>query len=110
VSERIRVRSLIGQFLEHSRIFHFYNDGRPEYWIGSADLMPRNLDRRVEATVPVTDPDLQGRLQHILELGLRDERQAWELRGDRWRRVLPQGEGSVPGIHAQLMQEALDRR
>ena len=56
VSERIRVRSLIGRFLEHSRVYHFANDGRPEYLIGSADLMPRNLDRRVEAAVPVVDP------------------------------------------------------
>ena len=60
VSERIRVRSLIGRFLEHSRIYHFANDGQPEYLIGSADMMPRNLDRRVEATVPVVDAGAAG--------------------------------------------------
>jgi polyphosphate kinase len=105
VSDHIRVRSLIGRFLEHSRIFHFHNDGRPEYLIGSADLMPRNLDRRVEATVPVLDPALQARLQHILDLCLADQRQAWVLRGDRWTRLSP--EGDVPGIQQQLMQEAI---
>jgi polyphosphate kinase len=108
VSDRIRVRSLIGRFLEHSRIFHFHNDGQPEYLIGSADLMPRNLDRRVEATVPVRDPALQARLQHILDLCLADRRQAWELRGDRWTRLLTEGESDVPGIHERLMQEAID--
>jgi polyphosphate kinase len=110
VSERIRVRSLIGRFLEHSRIFHFHNDGQPEYLIGSADLMPRNLDRRVEATVPVVDPELQAKLQHILDLCLEDERQAWELHGATWTRVLPNGESAVPGVQVRLMQEALDRR
>jgi polyphosphate kinase len=109
VSDHIRVRSLIGRFLEHSRIFHFHNDGRPEYLIGSADLMPRNLDRRVEATVPVLDLELQARLQHILDLCLADRRQAWELRGDRWTRLLPEGESDQPGIHERLMQEATDR-
>jgi polyphosphate kinase len=108
VSEHIRVRSIIGRFLEHSRIFHFHNDGRPEYLIGSADLMPRNLDKRVEATVPVVEPDLQARLQHILDLCLDDQRQAWELRGERWTRVAPRGEEGV-GVHEKLMQEALQR-
>src|SRR5262249_32852150 len=106
VSDHIRVRSLIGRFLEHSRIFHFHNDGQPEYLIGSADLMPRNLDRRVEATVPVLVPALQAKLQHILDLCLADRRQAWELKGDRWTRLLPEGESDVPGIQERLMQEA----
>jgi polyphosphate kinase len=109
VSDHIRVRSLIGRFLEHSRIFHFHNDGRPEYMIGSADLMPRNLDRRVEATVRVLDPRLQAKLQHVLDLCLADRRQAWELRGERWTRLLPEGESDLPGIHERLMQEAIDQ-
>jgi polyphosphate kinase len=109
VSDHIRVRSLIGRFLEHSRIFHFHNDGRPEYLIGSADLMPRNLDRRVEGTVPVLDPALQARLQHILDVCLEDRRQAWELRGDRWTRLLPEPELDEPGAQERFMQEATDR-
>ena len=88
LSERIRVRSIVGQFLEHSRIFMFGNGGRPEYYLGSSDLMPRNLDRRVEAVVPVLDPRLRHRLQEILDISLADDVLAWELGPDgSWRRV-----------------------
>jgi len=88
LSERIRVRSIVGQFLEHSRVFAFGNGGRPEYYLGSSDLMPRNLDRRVEAVVPVTDPKLRQRLQQILDVSLADDVLAWELGSDgRWQRV-----------------------
>src|ERR1700674_4651519 len=79
LSERIRVRSIVGQFLEHSRIFSFGNGGRPEYYLGSSDLMPRNLDRRVEAVVPVSDPRLCQRLQQILDVSLADDMLAWDL-------------------------------
>ncbi|HKW58981.1 MAG TPA: polyphosphate kinase 1 [Candidatus Dormibacteraeota bacterium] len=88
LSERIRVRSIVGQFLEHSRIFSFGNGGRPEYYLGSSDLMPRNLDRRVEAVVPVTDTRLCRRLQQILDVALADDLLAWELGPDgSWRKV-----------------------
>src|SRR5256886_1895098 len=88
LSERIRVRSIVGQFLEHSRVFMFGNGGRPEYYLGSSDLMPRNLDRRVQGVVPVTDPRLRHRLQEILDISLADDVLAWELGPDGpWRRV-----------------------
>jgi polyphosphate kinase len=88
LSERIRVRSIVGQFLEHSRVFMFGNGGRPEYYLGSSDLMPRNLDRRVEAVVPVTDSKLRQRLQQILDVSLADDVLAWELGPDGgWHRV-----------------------
>ena len=88
LSERIRVRSIVGQFLEHSRVFSFGNGGRPEYYLGSSDLMPRNLDRRVEAVVPVTDSKLRQRLQQILDVSLADDVLAWELGPDgAWRHV-----------------------
>ena len=88
LSERVRVRSIVGQFLEHSRIFMFGNGGRPEYYLGSSDLMPRNLDRRVEAVVPVTDAKLCRRLQQILDISLADDVLAWELGPDGgWRKV-----------------------
>src|SRR5213076_2837375 len=88
LSDRIRVRSIVGQFLEHSRVFSFGNGGRPEYYLGSSDLMPRNLDRRVEAVVPVGDPKLRQRLQQILDVLLADDVLAWELCADgSWRRV-----------------------
>ena len=109
VSENIRVRSLIGRFLEHSRIYHFANDGAPEYLIGSADMMPRNLDRRVEATVPVVAPALQAELAHILDLCLADTRQAWQLHGTRWTRVSLPPDGDGLATQERLMQEARDR-
>ena len=86
VSDRIRVRSIIGRFLEHSRLWYFANGGAGEYYLGSADWMPRNLDRRVEVVVPVEDPVLHERLMRLLGTTLADNRQAWELGADgRWR-------------------------
>ncbi len=80
LSDRIRVRSILGRFLEHSRIFRFGSEARgPRYFIGSADWMPRNLDRRVEVVAPIEDPALQGRLEEILQLLLADDAQAWQL-------------------------------
>jgi polyphosphate kinase len=94
VSEGIRVRSIVGQLLEHSRIFRFGDPaGDATYLIGSADLMPRNLENRVEAMAPVDDPDLRGRLDEILDLCLRDTELAWELGPDgSWERVKAAGD------------------
>lgn len=89
MSDNIRVRSLIGRFLEHSRIYRFGADPvTAEYLIGSADLMPRNLDRRIEALTPITDPPLKARLAEVFEIELTDDVLAWELgpEGD-WMRV-----------------------
>ncbi len=109
LSENIRVRSIVGRYLEHSRIFYFANGngpGQPLYCIGSADLMPRNLDRRVEAVLPVTDPALQQRLQEVLDINLADDVLAWELDDTVWRKV-----PTVAGVdtHATLQGRALDR-
>lgn len=82
VSENIRVISIVGRFLEHSRIFYFQNGGNEQVFIGSADWMPRNLDRRVEAVTPVEQPELAKDLQEILGIMLSDNRQAWELQSD----------------------------
>jgi polyphosphate kinase len=88
LSERIKVRSIIGRFLEHSRMYSFGNGGQPEYYLGSADLMPRNLDRRVEAVAPVTDTKLCERLSQMVEILLADDVLAWELCPDgTWKRV-----------------------
>ncbi|MBV8200204.1 MAG: polyphosphate kinase 1 [Acidobacteria bacterium] len=81
-SETIRVISIIGRFLEHARIFYFANAGQPEYFIGSADWMSRNLDYRVEAIAPVEEPRLQEELKAILDLQLADNVKAWDLRAD----------------------------
>jgi polyphosphate kinase len=82
VSENIRVVSIVGRFLEHSRVWHFANGGMPEYYIASADWMPRNFSRRVEVAVPVEDPTLHARLASLLETCLGDDRQSWDLMAD----------------------------
>jgi len=88
VSETIRVRSIVGRYLEHSRIFLFGRGERERYFIGSADMMERNLDRRVEAATPVTDQESRARLRTIIEVVLADDRRAWQLGADdSWRRV-----------------------
>jgi polyphosphate kinase len=95
LSENIRVRSIIGRYLEHSRIYYFANGegiGEPVHLIGSADLMPRNLDRRVEVLVKVRDPALRRRLDEIIEVNLADDRLAWRLHHDGvWERNMPLG-------------------
>jgi polyphosphate kinase len=108
MSERIRVVSVIGRFLEHSRIFFFRNgaenpaDG--EYYIGSADWMYRNLLERVEALVPVEDRPLRERLWEIMQVMLNDNRQAWDMRGDGSYVQRRPGDGEVErGTHQALM-------
>jgi polyphosphate kinase len=86
LSENITARSVLGRFLEHSRIFYFLNDGEEEYWIGSADLMHRNLDRRVECLVRVYNRPHVQQLKEILDIGLSDETQSWHLNGQIWKR------------------------
>jgi polyphosphate kinase len=106
LSGTIRVRSLVGRYLEHSRIYRFANGngrGRPRHLIGSADLMPRNLDHRVEVLTPVTEPDLQARLDEIIDVELADDVLAWTLGPDgRWTRA-PEGGTN----EAQLRLQAL---
>ncbi|QQE13753.1 polyphosphate kinase 1 [Planctomycetota bacterium] len=82
LSENITVTSIIGRFLEHSRIYHFSNNGNPEYFIGSADWMYRNLNNRVECITPIYDLTLQKRLKQILDICLADQRSAWDLQPD----------------------------
>jgi len=82
LSDRIRVISVIGRFLEHSRIFYFSNSGKEQVYIGSADWMPRNLDARVEVVTPIEDTSLVKELKQILEIVMADNRQAWDLRSN----------------------------
>lgn len=110
LSERIRVRSVVGRYLEHSRLYHFANGdgpGRPATYIGSADLMTRNLDWRVEVLVRVGDPAVVGRVLEVAEIALADDRLAWVLDGDgTWtRRRGPAGVDT----HVRLQQIALAR-
>ncbi|MGY1857327.1 RNA degradosome polyphosphate kinase [Modestobacter sp. SYSU DS0290] len=88
LSENIRVRSIVGRFLEHSRAISFVNDDSPEWWIGSADLMHRNLDRRVEVLLRVNDPAAQRQLQDVLDRALAPDVRCWELSAEgTWRRT-----------------------
>lgn len=108
ISDNIRVISIIGRFLEHSRIFYFYNEGEEQLLIGSADWMPRNLNRRVEAIVPIEDPAIAKDLQEILGIMLSDNRQAWELQpdGSYVQRRPPKG-GQEQATHNILMEMAM---
>jgi polyphosphate kinase len=82
VSDTVNVISIVGRFLEHSRIFYFHDDGAGRYYIGSADWMERNLDNRVEAVTPIHDPDLQDQLGEILDVCLADNQDCWEMQSD----------------------------
>jgi polyphosphate kinase len=116
-TENIRVRSIIGRFLEHSRIFHFANgsatpaDG--DFLIGSADWMYRNLSKRIEVVTPVRASSAKRRLWEVLDICLRDQRQAWALGADgRYTQLRPEENGTGPeslGTHAALMQLTTER-
>ncbi len=96
VSENIRVRSIVGTFLEHARIFYFYNDGHEEIYMGSADWMPRNLDRRVEIVFPVEEKELKAKAKHILDLQLADTLKAHCLLEDgTYQKVDRRGKASI---------------
>ncbi len=104
ISENISVKSVLGRFLEHSRIFHFVNAGNDEYWIGSADLMGRNLDRRVESLVRIDKKDHQHRLQEIIDLGLSPESASWQLTGTEWEKVSTNSRGeALLDVHAAFI-------
>jgi polyphosphate kinase len=110
LSENINVVSVIGRFLEHSRIFYFHNDDDELFYIGSADWMPRNLDRRVEALVPVEDPPLRSELAALLEVCLKDNRQAWEMRSDgTYVQRQPGPDEAEISTHELLMEKALSQ-
>ncbi|MHB1864082.1 MAG: polyphosphate kinase 1 [Gemmatimonadaceae bacterium] len=108
VSDRIRVTSIIGRFLEHSRVWYFANGGAGQYYLGSADWMPRNFDRRVEAVAPVEDRTLHPRLRALFDTLLGDNRQAWDLDADGiWHQRTP--DGPVRATHVILLRDSWGR-
>ena len=108
LSENISVHSIVGRFLEHGRIFYFENNGSPEVYLGSADWMPRNLDRRVEILFPVEDPELKRRVMHILDVQLQDNVKAQELLPDgKYRKISKRGKTPV-SAQKQFCEEAIE--
>ncbi|GAB3665518.1 polyphosphate kinase 1 [Halopiger thermotolerans] len=108
ISETIDVHSIVGRFLEHSRIFYFRAGGDERYYIGSADWMSRNLDNRVEAIAPIDEPRLQSRLAEILETLLEDTENRWLMRSDgSYERARDAADGSTLDIHEAFMRAAL---
>ena len=106
LSENIRVISIIGPFLEHSRIFSFANGGSPEVYIGSADWMSRNLDRRVEAVTPIEDPEHRQKLERLLQLYLNDNQAAWDMQSDgTFVQRKPENNTSERNSQIQLIKE-----
>ncbi len=103
MSDTISVVSVIGRFLEHSRLYWFGNGGAAEIFIGSADWMGRNLDRRVEALTPIEAPELRQRLEQLLQLYLQDNRSAWDMQPDG-QFQLRQPEGEEHAVQRQLME------
>ena len=103
ISDHIRVISIVGRFLEHSRIFYFANAGDEEIYFGSADWMPRNFDRRVEVVTPVEDRRLHPRINSLLETLLADNRQAWDLGPDGTYVQRKPGSGPVVSAHERLL-------
>ena len=106
LSENIRVRSILGRFLEHSRVFSFQAGKKSSYFIGSADLMPRNLDHRLEILAPVEDSAVQQRLSAAFDVLLADNTQAWELLTDgTWNRLRPKKDEPARGSQDVFMRK-----
>jgi polyphosphate kinase len=107
ISPTIKVVSILGRFLEHGRIYYFHNNGKPEYYLGSADAMQRNLEKRVEVLFPVEDARLQSELRHILDTELADQRGAWDMQADG-SYIRRTGQGAKHS--QQLLIERTERR
>jgi polyphosphate kinase len=110
LSETVRVISIVGRFLEHSRIFYFRNGGEEEYFIGSADCMKRNLESRVEVVTPVQNPELTAKLREILDVQLSNQRSVWEMQSDGgYIQRKPQDEQHQMGVQETLIALAEKR-
>lgn len=109
LSENISVISIVGRYLEHSRIYHFHNAGKEEYYIGSADMMMRNLEQRVEVLAPIDAPEIQKNLREILDINLNDHRSAWDMQSDgAYIQRQPKGK-DIRGCQERLMDLAKQR-
>jgi polyphosphate kinase len=110
LSENISVVSLVGRFLEHSRIYYFRNNGQEQYFIGSADIMKRNLERRVEVITPIESPVLQNQLREIINLQLADRRSGWDMQPDgTYIQRTPESSGQKRSSQEQLIERSEKR-
>jgi len=110
LSETVRVVSIVGRFLEHTRIFYFLNGGNEEYFIGSADCMKRNLESRVEVVTPVEPPELRQKLRQILDVQLQDRRGAWDMQSDGSYVQRMPGDGDDPRGAQQILIDLAEQR
>jgi len=110
LSETVRVISIVGRFLEHSRIFYFQNGGEEEYFIGSADCMKRNLESRVEVVTPVQKLELQAALRQILNIQLDNQRSVWDMQSDgQYIQRCPTDKQDKSGVQETLIESANNR-
>ncbi|HUM92658.1 MAG TPA: RNA degradosome polyphosphate kinase, partial [Candidatus Competibacter sp.] len=110
VSENVQVISIVGRFLEHTRIFYFLNNGNEEYFIGSADCMKRNLESRVEVVAPVEAPELRLELRQVLDAQLNDRCGAWDMQPDGSYIQRMPSEGDDPRSSQQVLIDLAERR
>ncbi len=106
-SSNIKVRSIVGRLLEHSRIFYFENAGNPRYFIASADMMPRNLNRRVELMAEINDEDFKNALGKFLDITLKDNMKAWQLTGDTFTKVVKSDDEEAVNSQEYFMNNRL---
>ena len=108
ISENIKVESIVGTFLEHNRLYYFYNDGNEEYYMGSADWMPRNLDKRVEIIIPIEDEEIKEKVRHVLEVYIADNEKAYYMQSNGTYKKLNTKGQKLVNSQMQFCEEAIE--
>ena len=108
ISDNIKVESIVGTFLEHNRLYYFHNDGNEEFYMGSADWMPRNLDKRVEIIIPIEDKDIKERVRHILDVYIADNEKAYYMQSNGTYKKLNTSGQKLVNSQMQFCKEAIE--
>ena len=108
ISENIKVESIVGTFLEHNRLYYFHNDGNEEFYMGSADWMPRNLDKRVEIIIPIEDKEIKERVRHILDIYIADNEKAYYMQSNGTYKKLNTSGQKLVNSQMQFCKEAIE--